>query len=88
MDENQKPTMTEQQLWEWLHYDEGIPVTRRAIKHAVIRREIVPTRLGNHNRYSKQDGWDFIASRRQAGAYRAGHMPPSDHVGSKTNAAQ
>ena len=29
MDEDQKPTMTEQELWEWLLYDEGIPVTRR-----------------------------------------------------------
>lgn len=45
MDEDQKPTMTEQELWEWLHYDEGIPVTRRAIKMAVINREILPTRL-------------------------------------------
>ena len=70
MDGDQKPTMTEQELWEWLHYDEGIPVTRRAVKHAVLRREILPTRLGNTNLYSKQDGWDFIASRKQSGVYR------------------
>ncbi len=48
----------------------GIPVTRRAVKHAVLRREIIPTRLGNTNLYSKQDGWDFIASRKQSGVYR------------------
>ena len=70
MDEDHKPTMTEQELWEWLRNDEGIPVTRRAIKHAVLRREILPTRLGNANLYSKQDGWDFIASRKQSGVYR------------------
>ena len=70
MDEDHKPTMTEQELWEWLHDDEGIPVSRRAIKHAVIRREILPTRLGNANLYSKQDGWDFIAARKQSGVYR------------------
>lgn len=70
MEEFEKPTMTEQELWEWLHYDEGIPVTRRAVKHAVLRREIEPTRLGNSNLYSRQDGWDWIKSRKQAGAYR------------------
>lgn len=70
MDDDHKPTMTEQELWEWLHYEEGIPISRRALKHAVIRREILPTRLGNTNLYSKQDGWDFIASRKQTGVYR------------------
>lgn len=70
MDDNHKPTMTEQELWEWLRHEEGIPISRRAIKHAVIRREIFPTRLGNTNLYSKQDGWDFIASRKQPGVYR------------------
>lgn len=70
MDESRKPTMTEQELWEWLRYNEGIPVSRRAIKHGVLRREILPTRLGNTNLFSKQDGWDFIASRKQSGVYR------------------
>ncbi|MCB0941472.1 MAG: hypothetical protein KDB72_14700 [Mycobacterium sp.] len=65
MDEDKKPTMTEQELWEWLHHDEGIPVSRRTIKMAVINREIKPTRYGNGNYFSKQDGWDFIASRKQ-----------------------
>jgi len=37
------PVLTEDELWEYLHHDEGLPVTRRTIKHVVIRREIVPT---------------------------------------------
>lgn len=65
MNEDEKPTMTEQELWEWLYYDEGIPVSRRSVKYAVMNREIVPTRLGNGNLYSKQDGWDWIKSRKQ-----------------------
>ncbi len=87
MDEDEKPTMTEQELWEWLHYDEGIPVTRRAIKQAVIDREIAPTRYkGNGNFFSKKDGWDWIRSRKQPTATRfvgvnAGRNP-------KTHAAQ
>ncbi|WP_231986405.1 hypothetical protein [Mycobacterium sp. E2479] len=65
-----KPVLTEDELWEYLHYDEGLPVTRRSIKHAVIRREIIPTRLGNSNFFSKRDGLHWIASRRQTGVYR------------------
>jgi hypothetical protein len=81
MDEDQKPTMTEQELWEWLHYDEGIPVTRRAIHHAVIDRAIKPTRYrGNGNFFSKQDGWDWIKSCKLPGVYRASetHVVVSD----------
>lgn len=70
MTDDEKPTMSEQELFEWLCYDEGIPVTRRAVKHAVLRREILPTRIGNCNFYSKQDGWDWIKSRKQPGVYR------------------
>jgi hypothetical protein len=72
VDEDQKPTMSEQELFEWLCYDEGIEgVTRRSMKWAVLRREIVPTRIGNKNWFSKQDGWDWIKSRKQPGNYRA-----------------
>lgn len=71
MDDDDKPTMTETELWEWLHYDEGIPVTRRAIKMAVINREIEPTRLGNGNFFSRRDGLVWLRSRKQAGAYSA-----------------
>lgn len=65
MDEDDKPTMTEQELWEWLHYDEGIPVSRRAIKHAVIDRKIQPTQFGNGNYFSKRDGWDYVLGQRR-----------------------
>ena len=70
MNEDEKPRMTEQELWEWLHDDEGIPVSRRTIKQAVMDREIIPTRYGNGNYFSKRDGWDFIASRKQPTATR------------------
>jgi hypothetical protein len=71
VDEDQKPTMTEQELFEFLSRDEGLPVSRRAIKWAVLRREIAPTRIGRSNRFSKQDGWDWVKSRKQPGIYRA-----------------
>jgi hypothetical protein len=82
VDDDDKPTMTEQELWEWLHYDEGIPVTRRAIKWAVIDRKIEPTRLGNGNFFSKRDGWDFISKQKQPTATRfvgpnTGRVPKS-----------
>lgn len=70
VDEVQKPTMSEQELFEWLCYEEGIEgVTRRSVKWAVLRREIIPTRIGNKNWFSKQDGWDWIKSRKQPGSY-------------------
>ena len=70
MDEDDKPTMTEQELWEWLHYDEGIPVSRHAIKQAVLNRDIIPTRLGIGNYFSKRDGWAYIAAQKQPTATR------------------
>jgi hypothetical protein len=71
MDDDEKPTLSEHELWRYLHYDEGLPVTRRAIKYAVLRREIQPTRLGGGNFYSKRDGLDWVKSRNQPGVYRA-----------------
>ena len=71
MDDDEKPVLTEDELWEYLHYDEGIPVTRRTIKWAVLRREIIPTRLGNKNLFSRRDGVVWLISRRQPGPYRA-----------------
>ncbi|WP_428338794.1 hypothetical protein [Mycobacterium sp.] len=70
MDEDQKPTMSEQELFEWLCYDEGLPVTRRSVKWAVLKREITPTQISGKNWFSKQDGWDWIQSRRQPSVYR------------------
>jgi hypothetical protein len=60
-----RPNMTEQQLFEDLLYDEEVPVTRRSIKYAVMRREIVPTRIGSRNYFCKQDGLDWLASRKR-----------------------
>jgi hypothetical protein len=60
-----KPNLTEQQLFEYLRCDEDVPVTRRSIKYAVMRREIVPTRIGRSNYFSKRDGLDWIATRKR-----------------------
>jgi hypothetical protein len=35
------------------------------IHYAVLRREIVPTRLGNGNYFSKQDGLEWVRSRKR-----------------------
>ncbi|WP_231975918.1 hypothetical protein [Mycobacterium sp. E2462] len=59
-----RPNLTEEELFEYLHNSEELPVTRRAIKYAVMRREIVPTRLGNRNYFSKRDGLEWIKSRK------------------------
>lgn len=59
-----RPNLTEQQLFEYLKNSERLPVTRRAIKYAVLRREIVPTRIGNSNYFSKRDGLEWIKSRK------------------------
>ncbi|MEZ0051938.1 hypothetical protein ABIA30_002950 [Mycobacterium sp. MAA66] len=70
-----KPNLTEQELWEYLFYDEDlVGVTRRCVKWAVLRREIVPTRIGNRNYFTKNDGLQWITARRQPGVYVA---PPS-----------
>jgi hypothetical protein len=72
LDELDKPNLTEQELWEYLYYDEDlVGVTRRSIKWAVLRREIIPTRIGSRNYFSKRDGVDWIRSRKQPGVYRA-----------------
>lgn len=72
MNDIDKPVLTEQELYEYLRYDEGlVGVTRRSVKWAVLRREILPTRIGNKNYFTKRDGLDWIASRRQLGVYRA-----------------
>lgn len=39
MDDMDKPVLTENELWEYLHCEQGLPVTRRSIKHAVLRRD-------------------------------------------------
>lgn len=71
MNDDEKPTMTETELWEWLHYDEGIPVSRHAIKHAVINKKIGRTKIGSGNYFSKKNGWDWLRSREKCGASSA-----------------
>ncbi|WP_006247223.1 hypothetical protein [Mycolicibacterium tusciae] len=63
MPEIEKPNLNEAELYHFLHYEEGlVDVTRRAVKWAIIRREIVPTRIGNRNMFSRKDGLDWIRS--------------------------
>jgi hypothetical protein len=65
------PIFNEQQLFEYLRHDLGVVgVTRRSVKHAVIRREIVPTRIGNNNYFSKQDGLDWLKAQKHPIARR------------------
>jgi hypothetical protein len=60
-----RPNLTEQQLFEYLHDEQELPVTRRMNHYAVMRREIVPTRLGNGNYFSKWDGLQWVRSRKR-----------------------
>ncbi len=57
-----RPNLTEHQLFEYLYDSQELPVSRRAVKYAVMRRDIVPTRIGNGNYFSKQDGLEWIKS--------------------------
>ncbi|MEO3757308.1 hypothetical protein ABGB19_03325 [Mycobacterium sp. B14F4] len=59
-----RPNLTEQGLFEYLRDSQKLPVTRRGIKYAVLRREILPTRIGNGNYFSMRDGLDWIRSRK------------------------
>ena len=50
MNDDDDPVLTEEQLFEYLRYQRSlISVTRHSVKHAVIKREIVPTRISNKN---------------------------------------
>lgn len=68
-DVDDRPTMTMTELYEYLRYDEGLPVTLSGVREAVRRREIHPTRIGRGNFFSQKDGWDWIKSRKQPGTY-------------------
>ncbi|PJK24408.1 hypothetical protein [Mycolicibacterium goodii] len=71
MDDFDLPILNEQQLFEYLHNDLGVTgVTRRGVKHAVMRREIVPTRIGNKNYFAKQDAHDWLKAQRHPVARR------------------
>lgn len=63
-----RANLTTDELADYLRDVEGIPVTRRQIRQAVLDREIVPSKFGNRNYFSIQDGLDWVAS--QKGRYR------------------
>jgi len=66
MDDDDLPVLTEQELFEYLHFDRGVTgVTRRQIHYAVMNREIKPSRLGNGNYFSRSDAHEWLASRKQ-----------------------
>ncbi|MCV7259200.1 MULTISPECIES: hypothetical protein [Mycobacteriaceae] len=73
------PNLDEDGSFEYVAYELDVPVTRRAIKYAVMRREVLPTRIGRKNLFSRRDWLDWIASRKQPGHYRA----PESVVGQK-----
>lgn len=73
IDELDKPNLTLEELWEYLFYDEDIPVTLRQLKHAVYRGELIPTKLSNKNMFSQRDGLDWLAAQR--GKYRGKSQP-------------
>lgn len=65
LDDYDKPNLTEAELFHFLRYEEGlVGVTRRSVRFAIMRRHIVPTKIGNTNYFSKRDGIDWIASSR------------------------
>jgi hypothetical protein len=68
IDELDKPRLTLVDLQEFLELDEDIPVTLRQLREAVLRGELVPTKLSNRNYFSKRDGLDWLAAQR--GKYR------------------
>jgi hypothetical protein len=71
VNDSELPKFNEQQLFEYLHYDLGVEgVTRRSVKQAVIRREIVPTRIGNSNYFSKRDGLRWLEAQKHPVARR------------------
>jgi hypothetical protein len=66
MDRDEVPDMSETELFEYIRDELGVPVHRRAIKHAVINREIVPTQFSGRNLFSRNDGIEWVRSRKGA----------------------
>lgn len=64
--EPELPNLNEEQLYEYLRFGVGlVHVTRRSVKFAVINREICPTRIAGKNLFSKNDGLNWIRSRKE-----------------------
>ena len=65
LDDLDKPNFNEDELWAYLYYDEGLKyVSRRSVRLAVRKREIVPKRFGSANCFSKRDGLDWVDGRK------------------------
>jgi hypothetical protein len=68
LDELDRPNQKIEELWEFLHYDNDLPVSLRALKYAVLDGELVPTKLSNCNYYTRRQGLEWVAAQR--GKYR------------------
>jgi hypothetical protein len=68
LDELDRPNLTLDELWEWLYYDNELPVSLRQLRYAVLDGELVPTKLSNRNFYTRRQGLDWVAA--QHGKYR------------------
>ncbi len=73
LDQIDKRNLLVDQLADYLRDVEGLPVTRRQLRQAVLDREIIPTKLSNRNYFSIRDGLNWVASRR--GMYRGEPKP-------------
>ena len=69
LDELDRPNLTLEELWEYLYYDNELPVNLRQLRYATYRGELVPTKLSSRNYYSRRQGLDWVAA--QYGNYRS-----------------
>jgi hypothetical protein len=52
-------------ILDYTHELGAVGVTQRTVHYAVVRREIIPTRLGNANWFSRRDVQEWLRSRKQ-----------------------
>lgn len=64
LDEFDRPNLTLDELWEFLYFDNELPVTRRQLRDATLCRDLVPTRLSNKNYYTRRQGLDWVLAQR------------------------
>ncbi|WP_078292950.1 hypothetical protein [Mycobacterium sp. D16R24] len=64
IDDLDKPNLTLKELWEFLYYDEELPVTYRQLRNAVIAEELERSQFSNKNYFSKRDGLDWVAAQK------------------------